>query len=170
MNRLNFTQEGYASSEEAEAPEETAALPVDEETQKPVLDEPRAAAARRSDIADLDKRVQRMFVQLEKNLSDRLDSGLSTGRSDQERLIERLGEVEQSVNALEGMMRIELGAEVRAAVTEILEERRGTRARPWRFYAIAGAAILAGIGAGLFFHSQVLALVTGAQGALSGIF
>lgn len=170
MNQLNITP-GLKPADEADEPVDMAAKPT--EDKKPA-DPPagtvvRGTPAQRGDIADLDKRLQRMFATLDKNVAERIEASTKANAAAQAQLSARVDALEHSVNSIEGLLRIELGPELQRTLDARLDARRVSVGRPRNAVLVALAALLGGLVAGVVFQAEVTAAIEAAIAAVAEV-
>lgn len=108
--------------------------------------------ASKQDLVELHNRIVKMFTTLNQGL---VEMSNTKAQQDREVLTAQLDKVEQSINDMEGMLRIEMAPKLRAIVQEELEDQWVmTRSRSGgRFFKFVLVALA--IGAGAVFADQL---------------
>ena len=118
------------------------------------------------DLVEFHKRVVEMFATLNQGLSD---TALKKAAEDREEICKRVDEIEQAINSMEGLLRIELAPHIRTVLHEEMEDQRQlSRSRFGTLvtWAAAGTALLF---IGAFFESEIKEFVTVAAGYLEPV-
>ncbi len=118
---------------------------------KPIA--PKAEMATKQDMIELHNRIVRMFTTLNQGLSE---SAQVKAREDRAALGERLDHMQQAINDMEGMLRIEMAPQLRVIVKEELEdqwvsERSRSGGRFFKLLMLIGA-----VAVGTVFADQIL--------------
>ena len=110
------------------------------------------AIARQHDLVELHKRFVKMFETLNHGLGQ-----MYTDKADKDRqmLVARLDDMEESVDKMEGALRIEFEPALRAAMADVMAETAKPKRNWLRGAIIATALILGGILAGAVFQEPV---------------
>ena len=110
------------------------------------------AIARQHDLVELHKRFVKMFETLTHGLGQ-----MYTDKADKDRqmLVARLDDMEESVDKMEGALRIEFEPALRAAMADVMAETAKPKRNWLRGAIIATALILGGILAGAVFQEPV---------------
>ncbi len=119
---------------------------------KPAL----ADVATQSDLVELHKRIVALFSTLNKGLSE---TAMAKAAQDRAELSARIDSMEEAVNSMEGVLRIELAPHIRAVFHEEMEDQRRL-AKPsfWTWVMRAGLAVGLVLG-GAFFTEEIQSLL-----------
>ena len=113
---------------------------------------PKVDVASKKDLIELHNRLVKMFTTLNQGLNETANA---KAQQDREVLTVQLNKVEQSINDMEGMLRIEMAPKLRAIVQEELEDQWVmTRSRSGGRVSKLVVLSLA-IGFGAFFSDQL---------------
>lgn len=119
--------------------------------------------ATRRDLVELNKRLVETIATLGKGLSEQ---SAEKAAADRRQLSERLEEMRDEVNAMEGLLRIELAPQFRMMLNESLDEHLSRKGRGWRAVAWSAAMIAAGIAIGTAFSTEIGDLAASARVAV----
>lgn len=123
----------------------------------------RQPMATRRDLVELNKRLVEMLTTLNAGLSEQQTR---KAEDDRRELSAKLEEMEQAVNAMEGLLRIELAPQFRMMLNESFEDHFPRRRAAWRTWAGAAAAALAGVAVGVNFSPELQQLAANALAAV----
>lgn len=113
--------------------------------------------ARRKDLGEIYKRLVSMFTTFEHGISEMQATKASEDRA---ALVERLNEVERSVNSMEGALRIELEPMLRGIVADIVLAKIATPKSRIIQRIVRGAVVCVAIAFGAVFSSQIIEIFT----------
>lgn len=108
--------------------------------------------ARRSDLTELHKRIVQMIQTLAEGLGDSIAKKTAKDRNE---LTLRIDVLEESVNRMEGALRIEFEPVLRAAMRDVMAEQAAPKRHLGRKLAWTGIVLAAGLVAGTVFHDQL---------------
>lgn len=128
---------------------------------------PNSPPARQSDLVELHKRIVAMFTTLREGLGDQSEAKAARDRKE---ICERLDELEQSMNCMEGMLRIEMTPQIRSVLNEALEECNiGVQSR-WRGGFFRAVLLTAGVVAGVVWSAEITQAATAATAFVMELF
>lgn len=117
--------------------------------------QPVAAPATRRDLVELNKKIVAMFRTLNEGLSDQASQKAA---ADRRALAERMDEMTDALNGMEGMLRIEIAPQFRMMLNEAFSEYLPQRRR--RHSVVMGVLLCgAGVVIGVVFSDQIAAAV-----------
>lgn len=111
--------------------------------------------ARREDLTELHKRIVKMFQRLAEGLGDSMAKKAAADRAG---LTARIDAMEDSINRMEGALRIEFEPVLRNAMADVLAKQDRPKKRPLRTIFRTGAVLAGGLAFGVMYHSELLAL------------
>jgi paraquat-inducible protein B len=118
------------------------------------------------DLVEFHKRVVEMFATLNKGLSE---TALKKASEDREEICKRVDEIEQAINSMEGLLRIELAPHIRTVLHEEMEDQRQLSRSGFGTFVTWVAAGTALLFVGAFFESEIKEFVTIAAGYLEPV-
>jgi hypothetical protein len=124
------------------------------------------ALARRKDLTELHKRVVAMFTTLNQGL---VDTQLNKALEDRAQLVERLDQIERSVNSMEGALRIELEPLLKSIVTGAIEKSESGSPRNRANSAMIWVSLCAALILGAYFSAEIAAVFNQVLSALGWV-
>lgn len=125
------------------------------------------ALSRKSDLLELHKRSVAMFATLKEGLGEINEQKAVRDRA---AVIARLDEMEQSVNSMEGMLRIEMAPKLRAMLNETLDDIQNTRSRRWPRVVAMGLMLFAGLVLGAVYSDELIRFASTVVAGMPGYF
>ncbi len=111
-----------------------------------------APLARRGDLVELHNRIVKLFETLNEGLGE---AQARKAAADRAEITERLEAMEDSVNRMEGALRIEFEPVLRAALNDVVAEQARPKRRPIRATIHVAALLLAGVALGAVLHQPI---------------
>lgn len=111
-----------------------------------------APLARRGDLVELHNRIVKLFETLNEGLGE---AQARKAAADRAEITERLEAMEESVNRMEGALRIEFEPVLRAALNDVVAEQARPKRRPIRATIRVAALLLAGVALGAVLHQPI---------------
>jgi hypothetical protein len=124
------------------------------------------AVAKKADLAELHKRNVQLFATLKDGLGAMSEKKAAEDRAS---VLARLDEMEQSVNSMEGMLRIEMAPKLREMLNEMLEEVQPRKSRMWPRALAVVLCLGIGLAVGARFSTELTAFAATAQTKITDV-